>query len=94
MLYFVNQHDLKNVDLGNCNNYVKKDQACYKLWHKSLLAFNETVLTGENNQKACIHFLKSEAALFLDLVQNASKLDLKDPGNSNCCSTTVSPTRG
>ena len=26
-------------------------------WH-----FNETVLTGKNDRKACIHFLKSEAA--------------------------------
>ena len=53
-------------------------------WH-----FIATVLTGKNDRKACIHFLKVKLRLLLDLVLNALKLDLRDPRNSVCCSATI-----
>ena len=39
-------------------------------------------------------FSKVKLLLLLDLMQSTSKLDMKDLGNSVCCSTTLSPKRG
>ena len=58
-------------------------------WH-----FIETVLTGKNNRKACIHFLKSEAAQLARLGAECIKVGSKRFGNSVCCSATLSPKRG
>ena len=89
MTNFVNQHDFNELLIWKTTiimprkteqNMAYGDEAS---WH-----FIETVFTGENKWKACILISKLKLPLLLDLVQNAYKLDLKDPGNSFCCSAT------
>ena len=63
MANFVNQHDFNEILIWETaiimlrkpeRDMVYGDEAS---WH-----FIKTVLTGKNDRKACIHFLKSEAA--------------------------------
>ena len=57
-------------------------------WH-----FIETVLTGENDRKACIHFLKSEAAHLAKLGTECIKVGSERSRELCFCSATVSKER-
>ena len=63
MVNFVNQHDFNEVLIwGTAIIMLRKPEHDMAYGDEASWHFIEMVLTGENNRKACIHFLKSEAA--------------------------------
>ena len=63
MANFVNEHDFNKMLIWETAIIMLRKPECDIAYEdKAYWHFIETILTGKNDRKACIHFLKSKAA--------------------------------